>query len=973
MSRRAAIPVVVMLLCVVGLRDGIAQNAPVYDVVYRPGSTSWLTAGDEQFTVIYRAGDEQEAREAFSVLKRTRSGTDAFVGVDRPYSLTAIVSGISDTGNGFVTPFPFKTELSAVPLRGRRLSRRHRSWIEVVSAHELVHAAQAEFRVQYSPVDVIGRFAPDVARGMSLAQPPGLTEGLAVYRESTLSEGAGRLNHPYFMMLARAGMEEPDGWTLSQALERPSFTKPFDRFYHGGSLFVMFMMETYGREALEALLRWHQWVPVSGSGLNLRLSQGRWPRDIEASFRRWNSIREDSIREAIGPLSASSIVSSRQGQSHRRPFWLSTSEVVAYVSGYNLSAGFQRVEETGRMSRISRNEVTDDVGVHLAPSTQSLLYSRYEEHPLAPEVRTSWSYIIDLASGEERRLSGSRHTYNPVQMPGGSVLALRSDGQYNRIVAIGSGTESDRLAIPGVEFVSLMPRPGSDSLIVLAKKGPNQTLYSVDTAEEAWTLSPWIGSDTQTIYDGSWDTSGRYFSFTSDRTGVLNVYVMDAWTEDIHQATSVLYGAMEGHVSPDGRKLIFVSYRQEQFDLQVMSLEECWAKDPLDRSLFHSQDVGERAQAAVEGIGEDDSSADGPTFETAFDVTIDSVFDRVAPYQPWRHLSPRVMYPVVRSDQNLPEGEGARLGLGWGIAAHGVDPLQRMAWFGNGFLQKGRMWGRVGVQSGRFPFRPSVVVSREPTLVDALVEGEAGVRRIIRDRQSWSASAVLPYTLWQNVSRSSLLVSMVVSYRIDRFLDEDMSVLLTRKGRLAIQPSVFMGRRVVRNPRDIWPTEGQYLSWFADLEGAGRTSGYRASIVQAGAYVPVMASTNTSIRLDVGHLFQNKAGVIGTSFFKPVGWRDALVEDRGYVRAGLKVRQPILFPDKGWLTVPVFFRAVYLRTGLETMQQLAEKRNSYSSVSVGVGLKVRFWHAVEVDLAWEAGYRLETGDWATGWVAVSDN
>lgn len=944
-----------MFLDASGIR---AQVVSLYDVVYRPPGENWQWVSDGSFEVIYPGQHELQARELLSVLRETRAGTDAFLGVDRPYSLTAILSDQSDSGNGFVTPFPYKTEINAIALRGRGLSRRHHSWMEVVTAHELVHAAQAEFRVSRSVTGLMGRFAPDFARALGLFQPSGVVEGLAVYRESEIPPGAGRLNHPFFLMQARAGMMEHGGWSLTQALEAPSYTRPFNRFYLGGSLFVDYLMEMHGSEAIHTSLRWQQHLPISGYGTNLRLALDRSPKRLESEFRRWFNAREDSTRAAIGALSSSTTLASQRGRSYRRPYWMHDGSVVTYTSGYNLPRGFHRVRSDGSMIRATRNEITDDAVLYLVPGTGHVLYSRYTEHRFAPVSKTSWSYRVNLETGEEQRLEGSEHTYNPVLMPNGQLLALRSSGQYNRIVDITYGKQETRLEHPRLEIVSMAPRPGSDSLAVIVKTGTHQATFLVDTAAATWTLTPWIGFEGSTIYDGSWDRSGRYFAFTSDHTGVLNVYVMDAHTERLVQATNALYGAMEGHVSPDGKQLVFVEYAEEQFDLKTMDLDSSWVQ-PVNRDW---------ASATWSMTWAEDLDQ-----EEAFEE-LDRYFEDPRPYRAWRHLSPRMIYPTLYLDDERQRTNDARLGLGVGVAMQGTDPMQRLAWYSEGIIQKNMLWGELGFQSARFPFRPAVKLERRPTTVDAVTEGQPDTRRIIRDRVSWSVAAYLPYTIEQNVYRTSVTSSLALSYRSDRYLDDNLEALLAHRGRLAMQPSVFIGRRLVRNPRDIWPTSGQFISWFADLElnrevGAKR----RGSVTLLNAYVPALTRSNTSIRLDAGHLYQNAAGVFGLTFFKPVGWSDAPVLDRHYARVGIRVRQPILFPDNGWLTVPVFLRAMYVRSGFETLIRLEDREDHFTSVSLGMGVKIRLWHFLDLDLAWDVAYRIEAREWDTEWTSVSEN
>lgn len=945
--------------CLFGMiRPVQGQVVSLYDVIYRPAGERWLVVQEGSHRIIYPASRELQARETLDILRRTKPETNAFLGVDRDFPLTAILTDQSDSGNGYVTPFPFKTEIEAVSLRGRELSRRHHSWVEVVTTHELVHAAQAAFRVKWSFTGVMGRFAPDFARALGLFQPSGFVEGLAVYRESQVPEGAGRLNHPFFLMQARAGMAD-DRWSLSQALEEPSYTRPFDRFYKGGALFVDFWMERYGQEAVEDALTWQQHLPFSGFGSNLWLTLDRSPSRVEQEFRTWFDTKEDSIRQAIGTLSPSTERIVKKGQTHRRPYWLANGEVIFYALGYDLPRGFQRVNAAGRMERVQTNEISQDAAYHLTADGSTIVYSRLEEHPYAARIKVSAAYQLDIETGREERIPGSEHTVQPVRLGDGRVVAIAMDGQYSRLVVLDpAGTRRSMLEASTLELVSLAPRPGSDSLAVIAKVGRHQAAFLVDTTAQDWELKPWIGFRDATVYDGSWSQNGRYFTFTSDRTGILNVYVLDAWNETILQVTNALYGAMEGHIDPAGRKLVYVEYRGQQFNL-------------MERDLTGPGLVPVNRDAA------------NATWNTAWAEELnrpgefsglDSVFAASRPYRSWKHLSPRMIYPTLYAQSSDGGVNDAALGVGLGVAMQGTDPLQRTAWFAEGIVQKNRLWGEFGVQSGRWPFTPGFSIERRPTLVDAVIQGQSGARQVIRDRTSWSVTSMLPWTWEDNEYRSSVVVSSAFSYRSERYLDDDLEIIQSRRSRMAWSPAVFVGHRLLRNPRDLWPTSGRSVSWFADVE-LDRDVGdkRRGSVTLANWYLPVLRKTNTSVRLDVGHLHQNVRGVFGLRYIKPIGFEDAPVGDGSWIRAGLRVMQPVWFPDRGWLTAPLYLRAFYVRAGLETIAEAGDLANRYASVSAGAGARIRLWHFFDLDLSWQAAYRFQTGDWDTVWTTLSEN
>ena len=104
-----------------------------------------------------------------------------------------------------------------------------------------------------------------------------------------------------------------------------------------------------------------------------------------------------------------------------------------------------------------------------------------------------------------------------------------------------------------------------------------------------------------------------------------------------------------------------------------------------------------------------------------------------------------------------------------------------------------------------------------------------------------------------------------------------------------------------------------------------------------------------------------------------MGWSHAPVLDKHYTRVGIRVRQPILFPDNGWLTVPLYLRGMYVRSGFETLIRMEHTDDRFTSLSMGIGMKIRLWHYLDLDLAWDVAYRIESREWDTEWRSVSEH
>jgi hypothetical protein len=162
------------------------------------------------------------------------------------------------------------------------------------------------------------------------------------------------------------------------------------------------------------------------------------------------------------------------------------------------------------------------------------------------------------------------------------------------------------------------------------------------------------GAVTHLTDDRALDTSpvfspdGRYLLWTSDRTGVMNVYARDLRAGRTLQVTHSVLGAFQPAVSPDGRTLAYVGYSSRGYDLHAMAYDPAAWREPV-------------------AVPEDPFGRDGASMEEA----PPSYASRVSSYNPWPTLRPRNLQFDFGSD-----GFGAQAG----VRVSGGDVVGRHAW-----------------------------------------------------------------------------------------------------------------------------------------------------------------------------------------------------------------------------------------------------------------------------------------------------
>src|SRR5690606_32918865 len=109
-----------------------------------------------------------------------------------------------------------------------------------------------------------------------------------------------------------------------------------------------------------------------------------------------------------------------------------------------------------------------------------------------------------------------------------------------------------------------------------------------DTAGSAVVVTDGFGVNAAPV----WSPDGRWILFGSDRSGIPNLYAVDAAAAirsaanggapapGPRQVTNVLTGAFQPDVSPDGRWIAFAAYHHDGFRIERMPFDTAAWRTP---------------------------------------------------------------------------------------------------------------------------------------------------------------------------------------------------------------------------------------------------------------------------------------------------------------------------------------------------------------------------------------------------------
>lgn len=577
------------------LAAALAAAAPADAHAVDDPRLTWWTYETRHFRVHHPHTLDAPARRVAELCESIRERMIQEMGYAPDHPTEILLTDYVDTANGSATPVPYdavRLFVSAPP--DLSALGDYDDWLSMLITHEYVHilhtgnisGAAAVFNA------VFGRtLAPNSAN------PRWLIEGLATLEESEHSSG-GRVRGTLFDTFLRVDVLEDRVARLDQISGNPFRWPQGNVWYLYGSKLQRWVSDVYGPDTMPAVSADYgaSLAPFGVSRAIRRVTGRTWDQLYDAWVEHLRLHYAEQVREVERRGLREGVQITARGGSAAYPRFVPVAaradprapELIYFRADQDERAGLHRLQLGATADRTPREErlvarTSGDAYATFEPDGDVLFHHAdvhrnvYSRNDLYRLVRGS----VSNEGGElsrERLTVGARAAEPDVSPDGRQVVyTVNSAGtSYLSIADVGADGRLGprRTLVPSARFEqAYTPRFSPDGRFVAysawtAGGYRDVRVVEVDTGK-FWQITRDRSLDLQP----TWSPDGARLYFTSDRTGIFNVFVHDLGSGTTRQVTNVRGAALMPAVSDDERTLVYVGYRSTGFELFVMPLD----------------------------------------------------------------------------------------------------------------------------------------------------------------------------------------------------------------------------------------------------------------------------------------------------------------------------------------------------------------------------------------------------------------
>lgn len=667
-ARRRITLLFLVLAALCAATSATFTNLPAAHAVEDP-ALEFFTITTPHFYVHYYSGLEDLARRTAILAEEAHETLVPLLSwVPRGRTHINVIDKL-DTANGSARVF-MRNEITIYGMAPgpESVLGNYDDWLRILVYHEYVHILHLDTNPGLS--QFVNLFIGKQLHPNHVL-PRWYTEGIATYYESART-GTGRINSSLFQMWLRAAALEDKFFTLGQTSSLPVQWPSGSAAYLYGGFFIDYIARHHGEDFIRDFnhIYGRRVIPFSLNdtartitGLDFDQLWNAWTAEALA-----NSLAQQTAVRAQGETELTLITTrgGRNGNPIIRPghdtitFYRAdpfTTQAFASIAADDIPPKNEKQtsEKTTQKIKNLFPVLSASSPAAWSPDGETLYYTR------ATITRGVYAYQDIFAwhapTNTTRQLTSAERALDPAISPDGKQIAyvrnrqgttelvMRAFDDFQTVHVLWSGLQHEWQSDEHWQQLSMPAFTPDGRALVFSRWGletRQRDLWLIDLDKSSQTPRQLTNSASNEI-DPHFGPDGLLY-FSSDITGIFNVFAMDVATQQTWQISNVVNGVFTPRLSPDARWIYVTTYTSQGFEIARFS---------------NLQTLPQSEQHSTLTALESPNRIHYPAPTTKFDLTPE-------PYQAWRWLLPLTF---------MPDFAVLSSGLGLSAVVTGEDPV----------------------------------------------------------------------------------------------------------------------------------------------------------------------------------------------------------------------------------------------------------------------------------------------------------
>ena len=572
--------IVILLTIALSVLLPVSAGAQFYVTGDNPGRLKWYTVDTDNFRIIYPEGSDSLARVYGCKLEKYRIPVSRSTGYLNKGRMPVVMHAYN-AANGSVAWAPQRMDLFTIP---SPYSPEPLPWSTMLSVHEGRHVTQMQFGMTKAQKP-FGWFFGEMWNILASLVYPGMAniEGDAVIAETALTN-SGRGRTADFLNYYRVAFDSGDfrKWHRWRFMSQRGYSP--DHYALGyltlGGFRYLYDCPTYMKDVYDLAAR-RPYNLLSMYSVTKKATGKKYNEAFQEVSRRMHEIWKSEADARAPFIPMEPVTREPRLYADYRGTVILDSVIYSIKKGHETAPVLVRIDTDGKEKVMS--QFAYQTGRLKASRTLDRLYwsESSTDGRWSLESKSKIRYMSLSGMGKGRLTSSDRLLYNP---------DINPESHFVAAVGYSPDGSSDLTVVNGVNGSPVVSINGPQGVQLVETAWIGEDLYATGLTDDGYGIYGWSDGRWKTVLEPQpvmvkdFQAHGDELMFTSDRTGVNELYHFDPSTGGLRQKTVTRYGASDFAYDDEGKYLYYSSQT-----LKGMRMFRTAVEDLVDREADFTQ------------------------------------------------------------------------------------------------------------------------------------------------------------------------------------------------------------------------------------------------------------------------------------------------------------------------------------------------------------------------------------------------